>query len=189
MFHSYPFIMHLTFIRCIEFKYCVFTTFKLYNLRRKQLSVFPHSCSSFSVQAEINDVQPNPSQLIKGSHYHVWLVFIKAMRVCMFPVRKSLCFFKGFITVSSELGERTAEMTRTEQSLSQVCWCRCLVWGHKALHVLGAVNLERTDKEQIWFSSSVLASQRWWVMKKVPFLGSVPPSFQRRGVVLTAGLQ
>lgn len=58
-----PLYYAFNFIRCIKFKYCVFTTFKLYYLRRKkkkQLSVFPHSCSSFSVQVEINDMQPNP---------------------------------------------------------------------------------------------------------------------------------
>lgn len=50
------------FIRCIKFKYCVFT-FKLYYLRRKkkknQLSVF-HAAVQVSVQVKINDMQPNP---------------------------------------------------------------------------------------------------------------------------------
>lgn len=61
-----PLYYAFNFIRCIKFKYCVFTTFKLYYRRRKQLSVFPHSCSSFSVQVEINDMQPHPELVDQG---------------------------------------------------------------------------------------------------------------------------
>lgn len=109
-----PLYYAFNFIRCIKFKYCVFTTFKLYYLRRKgknQPSVFPQSCSSFTVRVEINDMQPNAELVIKWNHYPVWLVFIKLWEP---PCKRSLkappCISEGWCSAITGVRKRSQRL-------------------------------------------------------------------------------
>lgn len=105
-----PLYYAFNFIRCIKFKYCVFTTFKLYYLRRKNkptTKCFPHKCSSFTVQIEINDMQPNPELVDQVEPLFCLCGLYQAVRVWLLEEESEstlLCSEVWCSTITGDLG-------------------------------------------------------------------------------------